>query len=167
MYGRRAIVTGGASGIGLACARRLVAEGASVVVLDRVIEPSGDDLLRGIHYVACDVRDDESVTEAVAEANRLLSEPADVLINCAGIYRVTPLVSLSTTEWDDVLNTNLRGTGEARRARTRPSSLLASLSLRRTPRRRIGGRLCSAQLRFRSTFGCLRVAGGGGNDRTG
>lgn len=110
MSGRRAIVTGGASGIGFACARRLVAEGATVVVLDRTVDQPSDQLPPGVPYVVCDIRDEEGVTDAVTEANRLLGEPADVLINCAGIYRVASLVSLSTAEWDDVLNTNLRGT---------------------------------------------------------
>jgi NAD(P)-dependent dehydrogenase (short-subunit alcohol dehydrogenase family) len=117
MNGRRAIVTGGASGIGLACVRRLVAEGGLVVALDQRIESPSDD--NGVRYVFCDVRDEESVTEAVAEANRLLNEPADVLVNCAGIYRVAPLINLLRTEWDDVLNTNLRGTFLVARAFTR------------------------------------------------
>jgi NAD(P)-dependent dehydrogenase (short-subunit alcohol dehydrogenase family) len=119
MKGRRAIVTGGASGIGLACVRRLVNEGAVVVALDQTTEPSGGDGPDGARYIACDVRDEDSATEAVAEANRLLGEPADVLVNCAGIYRIAPLISLSRTEWDDVLNTNLRGTFLVARAFTR------------------------------------------------
>lgn len=117
MNGRRAIVTGGASGIGLACVRRLVAEGGLVVALDQRIESPSDD--NGVRYVSCDVRDEQSVTDAVAEANRLLNEPADVLVNCAGIYRVAPLINLSRAEWDDVLNTNLRGTFLVARAFTR------------------------------------------------
>jgi NAD(P)-dependent dehydrogenase (short-subunit alcohol dehydrogenase family) len=120
MHGRRAIVTGGASGIGLACVRRLVAEGGLVVALDQRNEQlTSRDRLGGVRYVSCDVRDEESVTEAVAEANRLLNGPADVLVNCAGIYRVAALVSLSVAEWDDVLNTNLRGTFLVSRAFTR------------------------------------------------
>ena len=120
MHGRRAIVTGGASGIGLACVRRLVAEGGLVVALDQRNEQlTSRDRLGGVRYVSCDVRDEESVTEAVAEANRLLNGPADVLVNFAGIYRVAALVSLSVAEWDDVLNTNLRGTFLVSRAFTR------------------------------------------------
>jgi NAD(P)-dependent dehydrogenase (short-subunit alcohol dehydrogenase family) len=110
MSGRRAIVTGGASGIGLATVRRLRAEGASVVALDRNVDVRGGDPPTGVHFLQCDVRDEGAVAGAIAEANRRLTETADVLVNCAGVYRVVPLVTMSPTEWDEVLNTNLRGT---------------------------------------------------------
>jgi NAD(P)-dependent dehydrogenase (short-subunit alcohol dehydrogenase family) len=110
MAGRRAIVTGGASGIGRACVRRLLAEGASVVVLDQGTTLPDNDEFGGVDYVPCDVRDEDSIAAAVGEANRLLGETADVLINCAGIYRIAPLLELSAGEWDDVVDTNLRGT---------------------------------------------------------
>lgn len=109
MAGRRAVVTGGASGIGLATIRRLVAEGARAVAVDR--SPPGPDLLTGqeIPYVTADVTSPRQVSSAVREAAELLGGPADVLLNAAGIYRIRPLLDLTADEWDETLAINLRG----------------------------------------------------------
>jgi NAD(P)-dependent dehydrogenase (short-subunit alcohol dehydrogenase family) len=72
----RVIITGAASGIGAAAAAQLRERGAHVVGLD--VNASGD-------LVACDVRDQESVYRAVAEAIERLGGGVDVLINNAGV----------------------------------------------------------------------------------
>ena len=108
MRGRRCLVTGGASGIGLATAQRLRLEGASVTVLDRVDLPQR--LAETLSYVHCDVRDETEVERAVDEASAMLGGPPDVLVNSAGIYRVRPLVEMTTEEWHEVVETNLTGT---------------------------------------------------------
>jgi NAD(P)-dependent dehydrogenase (short-subunit alcohol dehydrogenase family) len=95
--GRRALVTGGASGIGRAVAEQLRREGAGVALLDR----EGP--------IAADVRDPDAVERAVGEAAKALGGIPDVLVNCAGVYRVAPLLELSSGEWDEVLAVNLRG----------------------------------------------------------
>jgi 2-keto-3-deoxy-L-fuconate dehydrogenase len=78
--GLAAVVTGGASGIGLATARLLAARGAAVAVLDRDL----DGLPDGLHGVRADVTDDgqvrAAIEQAVASVGRL-----DVLVNNAGI----------------------------------------------------------------------------------
>lgn len=108
--GRRALVTGGGSGIGEAAAALLLERGASVAVLDRE-DVAGKAAARlGSAAVAADVREETSVRSAVGEAGDALGGPIDVLVNAAGIYRIAPLEELSVTEWDDVLDTNLRGT---------------------------------------------------------
>ena len=112
MAGRRAVVTGGASGIGLACARRLRADGADVTVVDRYRPP--DDAR--LSCLPCDVRDPAAVDAALREAATLLGGPADVLVNAAGVYRIAPLLDISPAEWDDVLMINLRGSFLAGRA---------------------------------------------------
>jgi len=107
MAGHRALVTGGGSGIGLATARRLRAEGADVVVVDRRWhdQPAAPETPR----LTADVTNPEQVTSAVMRAADLLGGPADVLVNAAGVYRIRPLLELSADEWDETLAINLRG----------------------------------------------------------
>jgi NAD(P)-dependent dehydrogenase (short-subunit alcohol dehydrogenase family) len=57
-----------------------------------------------------DVRDPRSVRAGVAAAAEALGGPPTVLVNAAGIYRVRPAAEIEPEEWDDVLDTNLRGT---------------------------------------------------------
>jgi len=75
-----ALVTGGASGLGLATASALTAAGASVVVADIAKSPGRS---AGIRYLQTDVTDEEQVRLAVAAAND--AGPLRVLVNCAGI----------------------------------------------------------------------------------
>lgn len=108
MAGRRALVTGGASGIGLATVRLLLAEGAKVVAIDRngpPDQPPGRDCA----YLTADVTKPDEVAAAVAGAAAQLGGPADVLVNAAGIYRIRPLLDLTTAQWDETLAVNLRG----------------------------------------------------------
>jgi 3-oxoacyl-[acyl-carrier protein] reductase len=107
---RRALVTGGASGIGFATAKRLGAEGASLAVLDRRSERLHEEAGRlGANPVVADVTNPEEVSRAVAEAAEAAGGPMDVLVNAAGVYRVAALLDLDPSEWDAVLNVNLRG----------------------------------------------------------
>ena len=101
---RRALVTGGASGIGLHAARLLRDGGAAVAVLDRV-EAAGLDAT----WICADVRDEAAVAGAVADAQDALDGPPDVLVNAAGVYRIDSLTDLSASAWDEVLAINLRG----------------------------------------------------------
>jgi NAD(P)-dependent dehydrogenase (short-subunit alcohol dehydrogenase family) len=82
--GASAIVTGGASGIGAACARRLAAAGAKVVVADLNKELGSEvaDEIGGV-FVAVDVTDTEQIKAAVDKAEEL--GPVRVLVNSAGI----------------------------------------------------------------------------------
>jgi NAD(P)-dependent dehydrogenase (short-subunit alcohol dehydrogenase family) len=106
---RRAVVTGGASGIGLACARRLRAEGSAVALLDR--DPAVADAAANIGATALqtDVTDDHQVRAAVAAADRALGGPPELLVSAAGVYRIAPLLELEAPAWDEVLTINLRG----------------------------------------------------------
>jgi 2-keto-3-deoxy-L-fuconate dehydrogenase len=107
---RRALVTGGASGIGLATARRLREDGAEVVVLD--LAETGPE---GFGYVRADVTDDEAVKRAVAEAVEELGG-LDVLVNNAGIGAQGGIEDNSDDEWHRVLDVNVLGLVRVTRA---------------------------------------------------
>lgn len=99
LQGRRALVTGGLSGIGAAVVRLLEARGARVITLDRD-EDAG---------VVADIRDAAAVERAVGQAEQMLGGPPDLLVASAGIYRIESLLTLEAASWDAVLETNLRG----------------------------------------------------------
>ncbi|MER7569419.1 SDR family oxidoreductase [Streptomyces sp. NPDC097941] len=111
LAGLRAIVTGGASGIGLATARALAAQGAAVAVLD--LDPSGvGEPLLGLQ---ADVRDDASVRAAVDAAATQLGG-IDVLVNNAGIGAVGTIEDNPDEQWHRVLDVNVLGIVRTTRA---------------------------------------------------
>jgi NAD(P)-dependent dehydrogenase (short-subunit alcohol dehydrogenase family) len=108
LAGRRAIVTGGARGIGAAIAATFVAEGADVVVLDLPGEPLDEAGARlGARAVGVDLGDVESTTRATREAIDRLGG-VDVLVNNAGILSFAPLLEITAQQWDDTFAVNTR-----------------------------------------------------------
>ncbi|MGH4033433.1 SDR family NAD(P)-dependent oxidoreductase [Actinomycetota bacterium Odt1-20B] len=102
--GLAAIVTGGASGIGLATAKLLRDRGARVAALD--LKPDG--LPDGILGVAADVTDDAQVESAVRTAAERFGR-LDVVVNNAGIGAVGNVTANSDDEWRHVLDVNVIG----------------------------------------------------------
>jgi NAD(P)-dependent dehydrogenase (short-subunit alcohol dehydrogenase family) len=101
-----AVVVGGGSGIGRACAELLAQRGFAVAVLDlRVPEtpPSGIETV-----VEVDVRDAEAVDAAIDEAEAQVGTLAGA-VHAAGTARVTPLLDIEPREWQLVLDVNLTG----------------------------------------------------------
>jgi 3-oxoacyl-[acyl-carrier protein] reductase len=115
LAGRRAIVTGGARGLGRGIALGFAAEGADVAVFDVAPESSANSLLaeisnrdrRGL-YLRADVSKEDEVEKAVAHVQAEFGG-VDVLVNNAGIVHESPLAELDIADWDRVLSTNLRG----------------------------------------------------------
>ncbi|WP_428950762.1 SDR family NAD(P)-dependent oxidoreductase [Streptomyces sp. cg35] len=104
MTNRTAFVTGASRGIGAAIATELYKRGYRVVGTARTTKPELD----GVSFVECDVRDPESVSQAVDQARDILGE-IDIVINCAGVMNDGPLLTQSHDAVQDVLDTNLSG----------------------------------------------------------
>ncbi len=111
--GKRAVVTGAASGIGKATALNLAARGARVFVLD-MNHGGGEaiaatpDLTGSIEYVYVDLGDRASIETAARDVlNR--AEAVDIIINSAGWDRIQPFVENSTEFSDKVVSINLQG----------------------------------------------------------
>ena len=111
--GQAALITGGASGIGLATARLLAARGARVAVLDRV---EADRQSSGLYPVVADVTDDAAVRGAVAEAAGMLDGRLDILVNNAGIGAAGTVEDHGDDEWHRVLDVNVLGIVRTTRA---------------------------------------------------
>ena len=106
--GRRALVTGGASGIGAAITGRLAAEGAAGVVLD-LPSALAEDTPSGWTAIGVDVRDEAAVESAFASVAASLGG-VDIVIAAAGIVPVWRAVEqLDLDEWDEVFGVNVRG----------------------------------------------------------
>lgn len=104
-----AIVTGGAQGIGFACAQTLAARGDQVVVLDLTnAETAAASLGHGTLGIACDVTDEAQVDAAVARTMEAFGR-IDSLITAAGIVSVAPAMTFDAAEFARVLAVNVTG----------------------------------------------------------
>ncbi len=126
LSGKVAVVTGGSRGIGKAVCLRLASLGATVIVnyvsrsdaadaVAQEVESSGGKA--GVYQF--NVADSEAVTEAfksiLADHGRI-----DILVNNAGITRDGLFMKMKESDWDDVLNTNLKGADNCIKAVNRP-----------------------------------------------
>ncbi|MCO6179866.1 SDR family NAD(P)-dependent oxidoreductase [Ciceribacter sp. RN22] len=102
LTGKRALVTGAASGIGLAVAEALAAEGATVIGLDLRAQEGNRSIL------ACDLADEGQVVSCVGEAARRMGG-IDILVNNAGILEECPLGSIGAAHVDRMVAVNVRG----------------------------------------------------------
>jgi NAD(P)-dependent dehydrogenase (short-subunit alcohol dehydrogenase family) len=143
LTGRRAVVTGGASGIGAACARLLAERGASVVVadIDAIRAQEVADSVGG-QPLEVDVASEESV-RAAAERCETTFGDTDILVTSAGVTQnPIPPESLDQELWDRVMEIDLRGTwlcasifgaGMARRGRGSIVTIASIAGMRSMP----------------------------------
>jgi 2-keto-3-deoxy-L-fuconate dehydrogenase len=108
MDGKVVVITGGASGIGAACANLFQSEGAIVVIVDRVatrkdIKTDSNMVLVG------DVGEEETVKSHINQIV-IRHKKIDGLVNCAGFSNGKSVVSTSLEDWESILKTNLTGT---------------------------------------------------------
>ena len=113
--GKIAIVTGAAQGIGRACAHRFASEGAKVVVADlqgdgahkvaKEIEDAGGTAIG----LSVDVRDRDQAQKMVDAAVKQFGG-VDILMNNAGVIRITPFLEIDEAEWDLLFDVNCKGT---------------------------------------------------------
>lgn len=113
--GKVAVVTGGSRGIGEGIVRRLASEGARVFATYNsnaekalAIENELNSIGGTVRFIAADISNEESVKNlmdtVINETERI-----DILVNNAGMTKDNLLMRMSVQEWDDVINTNLKG----------------------------------------------------------
>ncbi len=114
LSGKKIIITGGGSGIGLAMAKKCVECGASVVITGRderklqsAVEQINSEKLK---FVVWDISNISILEEKLSECRILLGEDVDVLINNAGISPSEFFPNVSEKEWDRVYDVNSKGT---------------------------------------------------------
>lgn len=110
-FGKHAFVSGGGTGIGLACARAIVAEGGTVTIAGRreaVLREAAALLGPAADYVVCDVASDASVDGAFAEMQRRHGR-LHLAVNAAGTGTVGSVLNGPVSEFTRVVETNLTG----------------------------------------------------------
>ena len=115
LSGKIALVTGASRGIGKEIALSLGKSGAEVIVNFSSSEEKANEVVEEIkisgnkaHKLKFDVSDEDSVNNSISKIIKEIG-PIDILINNAGITRDGLLMRMKSSQWDDVINTNLKG----------------------------------------------------------
>jgi 2-deoxy-D-gluconate 3-dehydrogenase len=112
---KKAIVTGGAAGLGFAISQRLAEAGATIVITDtnrEKGEKASQDLKnQGYHvnFIQCDISQEKEVQDMMNSIGRNLGS-IDILVNNAGIYPQKPLIQMNGGAFERVISVNLKGT---------------------------------------------------------
>ena len=111
--GKRAVISGGTSGIGLAAAKMLLADGAEVWLLARHEQPQLLAELQNayadkVHFIACDVSRVSDCQNAAAQIKK--AGAVDFLVNSAGVYSEHSMEMLPEHQGDEIFNVNVKGT---------------------------------------------------------
>jgi NAD(P)-dependent dehydrogenase (short-subunit alcohol dehydrogenase family) len=111
--GKGALVTGGGSGIGLGCARRLAAEGAVVTICGRSqerLDAAVTDIDGDVRPVSCDVTDEDQVRATVAAAAEPTGTLDVVVASAGGSSTIGPITQVDTQAFRDTMDLNVVGT---------------------------------------------------------
>jgi len=115
LAGKVAVVTGGSRGIGAAIAKRLAADGASVVLTYASSPQKADEVVRDIESaggralaIGADSADVEAVKDAIAETVKAFGR-LDILVNNAGVIALAPIDKFSADEFDRLVAVNIKG----------------------------------------------------------
>ncbi|OCA83867.1 3-oxoacyl-[acyl-carrier-protein] reductase [Pseudobacillus wudalianchiensis] len=126
LEGKAALVTGASRGIGREIALELARAGADVAVNYSGSEAKANEVVEEIKAlgrkalaIQCDVSNSESVAEMVKQTTEAFGK-IDILVNNAGITRDNLLMRMKEQEWEDVIDTNLKGVFLCTKAVTRP-----------------------------------------------
>ncbi len=110
-----ALVTGSSQGIGAACALRLAADGADVILNGRKLDERGEDLIKQItdmgrkaHFLVADVSQTGNVVQMINDAIGVWGQ-LDILVNNAGVEKNNDFWNVTEEEYDLVMDTNLKG----------------------------------------------------------
>ncbi len=109
--GRRVLVTGGGSGLGLAMAQRLADSGAKVVLAGRreaVVAEAAESIGHRASAVACDITEGDSAAALVTRAAELAGGPIDILVNNAGVHCKKPVAQTSDADFARVIDTHVQ-----------------------------------------------------------
>ena len=114
LKGKRALVTGGAMGIGMGIVRRFVDSGAKVLIADKVTEPAEkyvdslpSNMKGSVSVIGVDLLSEDAPSHMASEMVKRMGG-IDVLVNNAGIYPTVPMLEMSTELFDKVYRLNLR-----------------------------------------------------------
>ena len=126
MQGRVAVVTGGARGIGLSIVEKLALLGADVVIADMLVELAEETAIeisqltqRKLIATKVNVSDGKSANEMIEQTIKQFGK-VDILVNNAGITRDMLILRMEETDWDAVLDVNLKGVFNCSKAAIRP-----------------------------------------------
>ena len=114
LRGKVAAVTGGASGLGFASARRLAEAGAAVLIADinpEAAKSKNEELTAAgykINFVKCDVTQESDVDNMIDTAVKTFGG-LDIMVNNAGIYPLKPITEMDVETWDMTMNINMKG----------------------------------------------------------
>lgn len=113
---RVAVVTGGASGMGLGIARRFAEQGHRVALFDRradvakrAADELGSDLGAAVLAQEVDVRDRDAVDDAMRAVHDEFG-PVEIMVTSAGVEAFAPVTDITVQDWDRILGVNLDGT---------------------------------------------------------